>query len=177
MTDRSIEKLAQRFRDAIESAKHDHAFDKSSCFTNFPTGCCGNTSYLLAEYLLRAGIATIWVSLNRNDGSHAWLVLKDRRVKEPQKTILPAEYTDIISQYRNQDFEEETEDIHYVEQDLRNGLIIDITSDQFDDYKNPVFVGQMDDFHRSFDFIRAVDYDGLKNDRLEHLYEIIESYI
>ena len=95
MTDRRIKELAKRFRDAIESAKHDHAFDNRSCFTSFPTGCCGDTSYLLAEYLLREGIETIWVSLKRNDGSHAWLVLKDRRVREPQKTVLPAKYIDM----------------------------------------------------------------------------------
>lgn len=176
MTDRRIEELAKRFRDAIESAKHDHAFDKRSCFSNFPTECCGDTSCLLAEYLLREGIETIWVSLNRNDGSHAWLVLKDRRVREPQKTVLPAEYIDIISQYRNQD-SEETEAIHYVEQDLKEGLIIDITSDQFEDYDTPVFVGRLDRFHRTFEFIQAVDYDGLNNTRLRQLYEIILTYI
>lgn len=33
MTDRWIEILAQNFRDAIEAAKHDHAFDTRSCFT------------------------------------------------------------------------------------------------------------------------------------------------
>lgn len=176
MTDRRIEILAQNFRGAIEAAKHDHAFDTHSCFTNFPTGCCGDTSYLLAEYLLQEGIETIWVSLQRNDWSHACLVLKDRRVKKPPKKVLPAEYMNLTSLYRNQDSEEDTEDIHYGERDLRNGLIIDITSDQFDDYDNSVYVGQMDEFHQQFSLIQAVDYDGL-NDRLEHLYRIIELYL
>lgn len=40
-----------------------------------------------------------------------------------------------------------------MEHDLNNGLIIDITSDQFDDCENPVYIGQMDDFHQTFDFI------------------------
>lgn len=132
---------------------------------------------MLAEYLLQEGIETIWVSLQRKDWSHAWLVLKDGRIKRSPKPIPPADYIDLISQYRNQNSEEETEDIHYMEQDLRKGLIIDITSDQFDDYNNLVYVGQMDDFRRTFEFVQAVDYDGLNNGRLEHLYRIIESYL
>lgn len=35
----------------------------------------------------------------------------------------------------------------------------------------------MDCFHQTFDFRFTVDHDRLNDNRLEHLYEIIESYI
>jgi hypothetical protein len=177
MTDKHIEQLAHKFRHAIDAAYRAHEFMEDFCFKKFPTGCCGDTSYLLAEYLLQNGIETIWISTQRDDWTHAWLVLKDRRVGIPTTTALPDDYLDLISAYRTQDSEEETEEIHYTEQDLKDGLIIDITSDQFDDCEDPVYVDYMDDFHRTFDFRLAVNYDGLNDDRLEHLYEIIESYI
>ena len=132
---------------------------------------------MLAEYLLQEGIESIWVSLQREDWSHAWLVLKDKRIRKSPPIVPSAVYIDLVSQYRNQNSEEETDNIHYMEQDLKDGLIIDITSDQFEDCEIPVFVGRMDRFHRTFDFIQAVDYDGLSNPRLKHLYEIILTYI
>ena len=177
MTDKHIERLAHKFRQAIDAAYRAHEFRGDVCFKNFPTGCCGDTSYLLAEYLLQNGIETIWVSTKRNDWTHAWLVLKDERIDPPTTITLPDDYLDLISAYRTQESEEETEDIHYMEQDIIDGLIIDITSDQFDDCENPVYVDYLDDFHRTFDFRLAVDFDGLNDERLEHLYEIIESYI
>lgn len=177
MTDRCIKKLAQRFRQAIDAAHRDHEFVDDFRFKNFPSGCCGDTSYLLAEYLLQNGIETIWVSLQRDDWSHSWLVLKDRRVRKPTKITLPDDYIDLISIYRNQDFEAGTQTIHYKEHDLYDGLIIDITSDQFDDYDISVYVGYMDVFHQSFDFLQAIDFDGIYCKRLENLYGIIEAYI
>lgn len=35
----------------------------------------------------------------------------------------------------------------------------------------------MDCFHQTFDFRLTVDHDRLNDNRLEHLHEIIESYI
>jgi hypothetical protein len=177
MTDKRIEQLALQFRQAIDAAYRAHEFRNDFRFRKFPTGCCGDTSYLLAEYFLKKGIETIWVSTQRDDWTHAWLVLKDARVGIPTTTALPDDYLDLISAYRTQDLEEETENIHYEEADLYNGLIIDITSDQFDDYEKTVYVGYMDEFHKSFDFIGADDYNGLNDDRLERLYRIIESNI
>lgn len=177
MTDKRIKQLALQFRQAIDAAYRAHEFRNDFRFRKFPIGCCGDTSYLLAEYLLQKGIETIWVSTLRDDWTHAWLVLKDERINPPTTIALPDEYQELVSVYRTQESEEETEDVHYMEQDIIDGLIIDITSDQFDDCENPVYVDYLDDFHRSFDFRLAVDYYGLNDDRLEHLYEIIESYI
>lgn len=172
MTDKRIEQLAHQFRQAIDAAYRAHEFRDDFRFKKFPNGCCGDTSYLLAKYLLQKGIETIWVSTQRDDWTHAWLVLKDGRIGPPTTIALPDDYLELISPYRNQDSEEETEDIHYMEQDLRDGLIIDITSDQFDDCENSVYVDYLDDFHRTFDFRFAADYDGLNDDRLESLYGI-----
>lgn len=65
MTDKRIEQLAHRFRQAIDAAYRAHEFRDDFRFKKFPTGCCGDTSYLLAEYLLQSGSETIWVSLQR----------------------------------------------------------------------------------------------------------------
>ena len=179
MTDRRIKQLAQKFRQAIEAARYDRDFVDDHCFKDFPSGCCGDTSYLLAEYLLQEGIETIWVSIQRDDWTHAWLVVKDSRArKHKAKTnSLPDDHIALISKYKSQDSEDETDITHYEEQDLCDGLIIDITSDQFDDYDVPVYVGYMDAFHRSFDFIQAVDCDGIDEGRREGLYRIIEAHI
>ena len=40
-----------------------------------------------------------------------------------------------------------------------------------------VYVDYMNGFHQTFDFRFTVDHDRLNDNRLEHLYEIIESYI
>ena len=56
-------------------------------------------------------------------------------------------------------------------------MIIGITSNQFDDCEKLVYVDYTDDFHRTFDFWLAVDYNGLNDDKLKHLYRIIESNI
>ena len=56
-------------------------------------------------------------------------------------------------------------------------MIIGITSNQFDDCEKFVYVDYTDDFHRTFDFWLAVDYNGLNDDKLKHLYRIIESNI
>lgn len=59
-----------------------------------------------------------------------------------------------------------------------NGLIIDITDDQFYEMGNaPVYIGYMDSFHRDFEFDSAYEYDDLGNDRLETLYGIISNYL
>ena len=56
-------------------------------------------------------------------------------------------------------------------------MIIDITGDQFDDYDTPVYVGYLDDFHQTFIFNEASDYDGLNNRRLNDLYKKIGEYL
>ena len=106
MTDLKIKQLAKNFRTAIEKAKPEIEKVKShsegwsySWFHKFPTGCCGITSDLLAEYLLRNEIETLyvwtefheqtltWFDKEYHDSlhqqSHAFLVVKDKRVKNP----------------------------------------------------------------------------------------------
>lgn len=74
MTDNQIKQLAIKFRKAIEIAHQKGLFSHDIALDDFPTGSCGDVSYLLAEYLKRNGIETIWYSAQRGDWSHAWLV-------------------------------------------------------------------------------------------------------
>ena len=90
--------LASAYRAAICSAHQDGRFVNDIPFKSFPQGCCGNTCYLLAEHLRQVGINTIWYSTERRDWSHAWLVVKDERVKEPttnNQDLFLAERTNI----------------------------------------------------------------------------------
>lgn len=48
---------------------------------------------------------------------------------------------------------------HYEEYGVENGLIIDITADQFGEV--PVYVDYIGEFHRRFDFQAAHDFEGL----------------
>ena len=181
MTDLQIRVLAHKFRKAIEAAHKEGRFDRDSCFKDFPSGCCGITSDLLAQYLREHGIETIWCSMYRNDCSHAWLVVKDKRVNNPTPETFsyPIEMVPILEEYGVEHPENEIDITRYKQEDLYNGLIIDITADQFNDFDDPVFVGYQnnDSFHRSFDFDRAYDYDRLKDERLRNLYQIIMDYI
>lgn len=115
-----IIRLVKQFREAIDIARGEDAFLKDICFGNFPHGCCGDASDLLANYLLSHGIQTWYVcgtyygESEEYRQSHAWL-------------------------------------------ELSNGIIIDITGDQFKyedvflNYNNPAYIGEMDDFHALFD--------------------------
>lgn len=53
---RKIKELATKFRVAIESAKNSGRFTADQCFVNFPRGCCGVTSDLLARFLIENGV-------------------------------------------------------------------------------------------------------------------------
>ena len=179
MTDQQIKALAIKYRAAIEVAHSNGLFVHDIGFDDFPTGSCGDVSYLLAEYLRREGVETIWYSAERGKWSHAWLVVKDRRVKPPTPRSFswPDELRGVVARYGVQQSEEEVDITRYEAKDLEKGLIIDITGDQFDDYEVPVYVGLVDVFHRSFDFIQAHDYDGLNDGRLYCLYRMIEQFI
>lgn len=179
MTDQQIKSLSIKYRTAIEIAHNNGLFLHDIGFDDFPTGSCGDASYLLAEYLRREGVETIWYSAERGKWSHAWLVVRDRRVKNPTSRTFswPEELRNVVSKYGVQQPEEEVVITRYEERDLEEGLIIDITGDQFDDYEVPVYVGCVDAFHRSFDFIQAHDYDGLNDGRLYCLYQMIEQFI
>lgn len=179
MLDQQILELVANYRAAVELARDSGALGDDIVFGGFPTGCCGDTSYLLAEYLRRKGIETIWYSARRGDWSHAWIVVKDKRVRKPTPRLFswPKELSNVIMGYGIEFPEEEVIITNYEAKDLTDGLIIDITGDQFDDYDIPVYVGCVDTFHKSFAFIQAHDYDGLNDGRLDSLYRLIEKYL
>lgn len=76
----TVKKLAHDFRKAIEKAIEVDELGLDFAFERFPRGCCGDTSYLLAEYLFENGIVTSYVcGVYRGRGSenmqsHAWLL-------------------------------------------------------------------------------------------------------
>ena len=179
MTDKQIEQLAEKYRIAIENAHKKGLFIQDIGLDDFPTGSCGDVCYLLAEYLQKNGIKTIWYSAQRKDWSHAWLVVKDRRVKKPttRKFSWPEELREAVAKYGIKYPEKENEITNYEASDLKEGLIVDITADQFEDFDFPVYVGSMDAFHETFEFIQAHDYDGLRDGRLNSLYRTIEKYL
>ncbi|MBD7912232.1 MULTISPECIES: hypothetical protein [Clostridium] len=77
---KDIKRLVNQFRHAIDMAKDEGDFNKDRSFSKFPSGCCDDTSDLLAEFLLRNGIRTYCVCGTYRDGSfenhqsHAWLL-------------------------------------------------------------------------------------------------------
>jgi hypothetical protein len=78
-----IERLAFKFRAAIETALQDGALDTDVMFCNFPNGCCGDTCDLLAQYFLDHDIKTKRVvgSAKTVQGigkqTHAWLLFRN----------------------------------------------------------------------------------------------------
>lgn len=179
MTEYEIRGHAIKYRLAVEAALKDGKFDKDIVFQRFPHGCCGDTCYLLAEYLTQFGIETIWYSAERDDWSHAWLVVKDDMVKEPTNcvNVFPEEIWSTLASYGVEHPEKPIDNTRYEEINLKDGLIIDITADQFADYDIPVYVGKIDSFHREFDFIQAHDYESLGSARLYRLYKTIKLYL
>ena len=177
INDSQIKNLAKEYREAIVCAQDNDLFAKDFRFYKFPRGCCGDVSYLLAEYLQRNGIETLWYSGKQGDWSHAWLVVKDYRVKKPSlRTFACSEEISIeIAGDIETWIDKKTDIIEYEANDLQGGLIIDITADQFENYDIPVYVGCIDTFHKAFEFKQAHNYDGLVDDRLVKLYQIIES--
>lgn len=76
----NIDMLASKFRKAIDSAISAGEFQNDFSFSHFPRGCCGDTSDLLAQFLLENDIITHYVCGTYMDGSfddkqsHAWLL-------------------------------------------------------------------------------------------------------
>lgn len=103
-----IYKLAGQFRRAIESAHSKGLFVHDIGFDDFPTGSCGDTCYLLAEYLKGFGIESIWYSAERDKWSHAWLVVKDIRVKQPTPRFFeaPDDIRDVLNIYSGGQYNE-----------------------------------------------------------------------
>ncbi|EGO5016467.1 hypothetical protein ACJX4N_002507 [Enterococcus faecalis] len=83
---KDIENLAKKFRVSIEKARDSGAFDDDIIFYKFPKGCCGDTSDLLAQFLLENGIKTYYIwgiykpKSYENIQSHAWLLTDDQTI-------------------------------------------------------------------------------------------------
>lgn len=147
--------LAKIFRNAINLAYDKNEFFRKCPFDQFPRGCCGDASILLAQFLLNHGVETMYVCGNyygvdeEKRQSHAWL-------------------------------------------QLENGIIIDITGDQFKYNKKflendvPVYFGRINTFYKLFkidkrsDIRRSVPLNRFDEDghsKLLNLYNIILKYI
>jgi hypothetical protein len=83
---KGIELLVKQFRDAIDLAKDAGEFYKDCSFRKFPLGCCGDTSDLLAQFLLENNIRTYYVygtyrgSSFENRQTHAWLLTDNNTI-------------------------------------------------------------------------------------------------
>ena len=88
-----------QFRRAIDNARDESILLRE--FPSFPRGCCGDTCYLLAEFLRMNEIETIYVEGKEGDQSHAWLVVKEDRVLSPTPytTYLPEDIRVVLSGY------------------------------------------------------------------------------
>lgn len=178
MRSNHLYELACEFKAAMVRARDEGCFCNDIVFRNFPRGCCGDTCCLLAEYLLEHGIDTVYVCGSEQDQSHAWLVIKDYRVKKPKpkRYKLPEEIEDILNLYGSRDNDGTINTTHYEKKDLRNGLIVDITADQFGEV--PVLIEYMGEFHERFRLDFARDCDGIGDDpRLRRIYNIVMKYI
>ena len=149
MIDNRICFLVNNFRKKIDRAQRKDLF-VNTILVEFPIQCCGVTSILLAEYLLGNGVETIWISAEEfgTHETHARLVVKDDRIDSPRLYFndVPNHIISLLGAYGGGNLESIREATCYEEQNIENGLIIDITGDQFNEA--PVYVGHMDDFHR-----------------------------
>lgn len=176
MTDENIYDLAYMFKSAMLAAQYEGLFEGDDIFCRFPRGCCGLTCYLVATFLKDNDIDTIYVWGDHRDQSHAWLVVNDDRVKAPTRRYIHVEneFAQLVNQYGG-DITGPIEDISYKARDLTNGLVIDITADQFGEPS--VYVGKRNEFYRKFAFRDAHICDGVYNDRLRNLYRTIVSFL
>lgn len=176
MTDNRIRSLVNSFRKKIDRAKSKDLF-ADTMLEDFPVQCCGVTSRLLAEFLLDNGIETLWISAEEfgTGETHAWLVVKDDRIDPPRSCFdgVPNNIVNLLDAYGGGSSENLRKATCYEEQNIEQGLIIDITGDQFKEV--PVYVGYMDHFHKRFDFVAAYEHEGLPNKEYEELYEAIVS--
>ena len=176
MNDIQIYKTAKLFRKAIESARDEGRFSGDD-FDDFPKRCCGDTCYLLGEFLHAKGQKSIYVCGEDYTGqTHAWLVINDERIYEPVTVynVLSPEATKALELYGNSNTTciKKSE---YDEKDLSDGLIVDITGNQFDGI--PVYVDYICDFYKRYAFQFANDFTEMKSRRLRKIYKIILQYI
>ena len=167
------------FRQAIEKAKDAGEFDNDIAFWRFPRYCCGDTCYLLAEYLSVYGIRSIYMEMNRGDCSHAWIAIDDGKIKDPRTITyeFPDEIQIVMEGYSASNFPSKGSYTKYEIDDFADATIVDITADQFPDFEIPVFVGSMRSFQYSLEFRNAHLIEGLGSARLERLYQKIKQYL
>lgn len=80
---KKIERIARKFRSALDAAWEDGMFRNLYPFNNFPNDCCGHTGDLLSQYLLEHGIKTNQINGTCRDDSqwhHVWLITEDGTV-------------------------------------------------------------------------------------------------
>lgn len=174
MTDNRICSMVKNFRKKIDRAQCKRLF-AGTMLEKFPVQCCGVASKLLAEFLLNNGVETLWISAEEFETheTHAWLVVKDDKIAPPRSCFddVPNNIMGLLGVYGGGNPDNLKEVTCYKEQDIENGLIIDITGDQFNE--SPVYVGHMDDFHKRFDFVAAFEHEGLLNEEYAELFKII----
>lgn len=176
MTDQRIYELACIFKSAMVVARDEGLFNGDYCFDHFPRGCCGDTCYLLATFLQSYGIETLYVWGSRRSQTHAWLVVNDDRVRAPitRYTDVDGEYARLIKQY-GEELDGPIKVTRYEARDLTNGLVIDITADQFGEPS--VYVGKRNAFYRKFTFCDAHICEGATESRLSNLYRQTSSFL
>lgn len=174
MEDKRIYSLARKFRELIIRAKEKGYFTNTK-FQQFPEQCCGDASFLLAQFFLDENISTLWVSGQEDNTyeTHAWLVIDDQRVSLPQCCIneIPNSIVDLYGTYGGYNADTLRKKVRYDADDIECGLIVDITGDQFGE--ESVYVGYMDDFHSRFAFHEAIQFEGLSDPMLVELYAVI----
>lgn len=176
MTDAEIYDLAYTYKSAMLAAHSSGDFDDDDVFCDFPTGCCGDTCVLLAAYLELFDVHTIYIWGDRGRQSHAWLVVNDSRVKQPTPSSFnpTAEYKQWMKLY-GQEVTGPIDTTRYTARDFTNGLIIDITADQFGE--SSVYVGPRNSFYRRFTFHSAHTCNGAHEYRLNKLYRKIAEFL
>jgi hypothetical protein len=78
--------LSKKFREAIEVAKEEGLLDSDPTLKNFPRGCCGSGSSLLAKFLYENGVYTYEINATKygetswDNQSHTWLMLENNYI-------------------------------------------------------------------------------------------------
>ena len=82
MSKKSIEEYATEFRNAFDRVVSSGLFGKLRIFQGFPNGCCGYSSDLLAEYLIKNGIERDRIQRVSSESlkqryTHVWLMIDE----------------------------------------------------------------------------------------------------
>lgn len=196
-----IMRLVSEFRNAMNCANDAGIFNHVLGFEHFPLGSCGETCYLLAQYLLEHDIFTEYVCGRKWPQSHAWLVVADKEALKNKRIIAHKdkiarqyeestnEYGHILQIVTNPGIVDIEYSIPDYKTELEGRTIIDITGDQFSNcqeflnYNIQVYVGPMDTMHSLFEIDNIHECNGLDGvgpfnlHRLYFLYREIKKYL